>query len=224
MSAGPPNLLETIKLECVEGRRGELLRDVDRALADGVDAAEIMTRALIPAMSVVGEKYSGGEYFLPQMMLGARAMTEAMQLLEPHLAQGSYTKKAKAILGTVSGDVHDIGKNIVKVMLEGSGYHVVDLGIDVSAQGFVDAIRREAPRFVLLSALLTVTMVSMRETVQAIVGEGMRSNVVIGIGGAPVTQEFAAEIGADFYGSDAYQCAALCDRRLTHEPGDEPAG
>jgi 5-methyltetrahydrofolate--homocysteine methyltransferase len=211
-------VFETIKQECIEGKRTELLRDVNAALVNGTDAGEIMTRALIPAMSVVGERYSTGEYFLPQMMIGARAMTEAMQLLEPHLAGGTYKKKAKAVLGTVAGDVHDIGKNIVKVMMEGSGYEVVDLGVDVSSDSFLEAIHREAPRFVLLSALLTLTMENMRETVRSIARAGMRGDVIIGIGGAPATQEFADEIGADFYGADAYDCVAKSDGLLGREP------
>jgi 5-methyltetrahydrofolate--homocysteine methyltransferase len=192
----------------------ELLDEVKRALAQGVDAKAVMTEALIPAMSVVGEKYSSGEYFLPQMMLGARAMGEALQLLKPYLAKGTYERKAKAIVGTVQGDFHDIGKNIVKIMLEGGGYEVIDLGVDVSPEAFLAAVQKEAPRFVLLSALITLTMDSMRKTIQAFESAGVRGKIVVGIGGAPVTQRFADEIGADFYGSDAYGCVEKCNRLL----------
>ncbi len=208
------DILETIKEMCIKGKRVETLAEVKRALADGIDAKTVMTQSLIPAMAVVGEKYSSGEFFLPQMMLGARAMSETMAFLKPHLVQGSYEKKGKAVVGTAQGDFHDIGKNIVKIMLEGGGYEVVDLGVDVSPQAFVDAVRKEAPRFVLVSALITLTMDSMRKTVKALEGAGVRGQVVVGIGGAPVTQKFADEIGADFYSQDAYQCVEKCNQLL----------
>jgi 5-methyltetrahydrofolate--homocysteine methyltransferase len=209
------HMLETIKDDCVRGDRAGLLEDVKRALTAGVEASVVMTQALIPAMSVVGERYSTGEFFLPQMMLGARAMSEAVQLLRPYLAQGTYEQKAKVLLGTVAGDFHDIGKNIVKIMLEGGGYEVVDLGIDVSPETFVEAIRVEMPRFVLMSALLTLTMASMPKTVQAMESAGVRKDVLIGVGGAPVTQGFADQIGADFYAPDAYECVEKCNQLLT---------
>jgi 5-methyltetrahydrofolate--homocysteine methyltransferase len=208
------NILETIKEKCIKGKRVELIDEVKRALAEGVDAKTVMNEALIPAMAAVGEKYSSGEFFLPQMMLGARAMSEALQMLKPYLAQGTYEKKGKAVVGTVAGDFHDIGKNIVKIMLEGGGYEVVDLGVDVSPEAFVNAVKNEAPRFVLMSALITLTMDSMRKTIQALDAAGVRKQVLIGIGGAPVTQKFADEIGADFYSSDAYACVEQCNQRL----------
>ena len=206
--------IEAIREKCIKGKRVELLEEVKQALAEGVDAKTVMSQGLIPAMSVVGEKYSSGEYFLPQMMLGARAMSEALQFLKPYLAQGTYEKKGKAVVGTVQGDFHDIGKNIVKIMLEGGGYEVVDLGVDVSPEAFLGAVQKEAPRFVLLSALITLTMDSMRKTIQALESAGVRAQVVVGIGGAPVTQKFADEIGADFYGSDAYGCVEKCNQLL----------
>jgi len=208
------NVLETIKEKCIKGKRVEVMDEVKRALAEGIDAKRIMLEALIPAMSVVGEKYSTGEYFLPQMMLGARAMSEALQMLKPYLAQGSYEKKGKALVGTVQGDFHDIGKNIVKIMLEGGGYEVVDLGVDVSPEAFVEAVKKESPQFVLMSALITLTMDSMRKTIQSMNAAGVRKQVRVGIGGAPVTQKFADEIGADFYGSDAYGCVEKCNQLL----------
>lgn len=208
------DLLGTIKDLCVRGKRVELLEAVGRALAEGVEAKTIMTDALIPAMSVVGEKYSNGEYFLPHMMLGARAMSEAMAALKSELARGSYERKAKAVVGTVAGDFHDIGKNIVKMMLEGGGYEVVDLGVDVSPEAFVAAVEKESPRFVLMSALITLTMDSMRRTIETMKGTGVRDRVLIGVGGAPVTQKFADEVGADFYSQDAYGCVEKCNQLL----------
>ena len=208
------NVLESIKDKCIRGKRVELLEEVKRALAEGVEAKTVMNEGLIPAMAAVGEKYSSGEFFLPQMMLGARAMSEALQMLKPHLAQGTYEKKAKALVGTVAGDFHDIGKNIVKIMLEGGGYEVVDLGVDVSPEAFVGAVKKESPRFILMSALITLTMDSMRKTIRALEEAGLRKQVLIGIGGAPVTQKFADEIGADFYGSDAHGAVEKCNRLL----------
>lgn len=207
-------ILETIKEKCIKGKRAELIEEVKRALAGGIDAKTVMNEALIPAMAAVGEKYSSGEFFLPQMMLGARAMSEALQMLKPYLAQGTYEKKGKAVVGTVAGDFHDIGKNIVKIMLEGGGYEVVDLGVDVSPEAFVNAVKSEAPRFVLMSALITLTMDSMRKTILALEGAGVRRQVLIGIGGAPVTQKFADQIGADFYGSDAHGAVEKCNQLL----------
>jgi 5-methyltetrahydrofolate--homocysteine methyltransferase len=203
--------IEAIKDKVVGGKRAEVLQEVEAALAEGADSMTIMTEALIPAMSIVGEKYSSGEFFLPQMMIAARAMSEAVQRLRPLLAKSGYEKKAKAVIGTVAGDFHDIGKNIVKMMLEGNGYDVVDLGVDVSPEAFVEAIRREAPRFVLMSALITLTMDSMRRTIEALEGAGVRDKVLVGVGGAPLTQKFAEEIRADFYGADAHGCVEKCN-------------
>lgn len=204
--------LDRIKDAVVAGKREQVAAIVQEALTGGLPAGRIMTESLIPAMNVVGQKYSTGEFFLPQMMIAARAMGEALPLLRPYLAQGAFEKKAKAVLGTVAGDFHDIGKNIVKMMMEGAGYEVVDLGVDVTAETFIEAIRKESPRFVLLSALITLTMDSMKKIVAAIGGSGLRSQILIGIGGAPVTQKFADEIGADFYAQDAHGCVSNCNR------------
>lgn len=209
------DVLESIKHRVINGRRAEVVAEINAALGEGADARRIMTEALIPAMSAVGEKYSTGEFFLPQMMIAAKAMTEAMALIGPRLVQAGYERKGRAVIGTVAGDFHDIGKNIVKLMMEGSGYEVVDLGVDVSPEAFVEAVRREAPHFVLMSALITLTMESMRETVAAMRSAGVRAGVQVGIGGAPVTQQFAEEIGADFHAGDAYGCVERCNALLT---------
>lgn len=208
------NKLEAIKNRVVNGRRAEALAEIDCALSEGTEAKHIMTEALIPAMSIVGEKYSSGEFFLPQMMIAAKAMSEAMERIGPRLLQSGYERKGRAVIGTVAGDFHDIGKNIVKLMLEGNGYDVLDLGVDVSPEAFVEAVRRESPQFVLMSALITLTMESMRRTVEAMEAAGVRTAVRVGVGGAPVTQKFAEEIGADFYSDDAYGCVERCNELL----------
>lgn len=207
--------IESIKNAVIRGKRKEALEETQRALAAGVDAAAIMKEGLIAAMSVVGQKYSSGEFFLPQMMIAARAMTETLPVLKPHLVGAAAKQRGKAVIGTVAGDFHDIGKNIVKMMLEGAGYGVVDLGVDVPAERFVEAVRKESPNFVLMSSLITLTMESMRKTIQALDAAGVRGAIRVGVGGAPLTAKFAQEIGADFYSPDAYECVEACNR-LVH--------
>jgi 5-methyltetrahydrofolate--homocysteine methyltransferase len=203
--------LETIKDKCIRGKRAELVEAVKSALAAGVDAKDIMVQGLIPAMAVVGEKYSSGEFFLPQMMIAARAMSEAMEVLKTHLMKSTYQKRGKVALGTVAGDFHDIGKNIVKIMLEGGGYEVIDLGVDTPAEKFIEAVLKDSVQAVLMSSLITLTMESMRLTIHALEEAGVRKSIIIGVGGAPVTQKFADEIGADFYSPDAYGAVEKCN-------------
>jgi 5-methyltetrahydrofolate--homocysteine methyltransferase len=209
-----PQEIESIKDWVIRGRKNETVEAVRAALGAGTDPAAIMKDGLIAAMSVVGQKYSSGEFFLPQMMIAARAMSEAVGVLKPHLVGAAAENKGKALVGTVAGDFHDIGKNIVKMMMEGAGYEVVDLGVDVAPEKFVAAVEGEAPRFVLMSALITLTMESMRRTIAALDEAGVRGRVLIGVGGAPLTKKFADEIGADFYGEDAYACVQTCNRLL----------
>ena len=203
--------LENIKDKCIRGKRAELVEAIKDALAAGVDAKDIMIQSLIPAMAVVGERYSSGEFFLPQMMIAARAMSEAMEVLKSHLMKSTYEKRGKVALGTVAGDFHDIGKNIVKIMLEGGGYEVIDLGVDTPADKFIEAVQKDSVQAVLMSSLITLTMENMRRTIQALEGAGLRKSIVIGVGGAPVTQKFADEIGADFYSADAYGAVEKCN-------------
>ncbi len=203
--------VETIRQWVIKGKKNEAVAATREALAAGTDPGAIMKDGLIAAMAVVGEKYSSGEFFLPQMMIAARAMTEVIPVLKPHLVGEAAESRGKAVIGTVQGDFHDIGKNIVRMMLEGAGYEVVDLGVDVPADKFVETVKREAPQFVLMSALITLTMESMRRTIAALDAAGLRSAVKIGVGGAPLTHKFAAEIGADFYSEDAYGCVQRCN-------------
>lgn len=206
--------IATIKEWVIKGKKNEAVAATREALAAGVDPGAIMKDGLIDAMSVVGQKYSSGEFFLPQMMIAARAMTEVIPVLKPLLVGAAAEAKGKAVIGTVQGDFHDIGKNIVKMMLEGAGYVVVDLGVDVPADRFVDAVKRESPQFVLMSALITLTMESMRRTIQALDAAGLRTAVKVGVGGAPLTHKYAAEIGADFYSEDAYGCVQVCNQYI----------
>jgi 5-methyltetrahydrofolate--homocysteine methyltransferase len=206
--------IEAIRNWVIGGKRKEAVEEARRALAAGVDPGAIMKDGLIAAMSEVGRRYSSGEFFLPQMMIAARAMTEVIPVLKPHLVGAAAERRGKAVIGTVAGDFHDIGKNIVKMMLEGAGYEVVDLGVDVGPEKFVEAVQKEAPNFVLMSALITLTMESMRRTVEALDAAGLRGKVTVGVGGAPLTQKFADEIGADFYSEDAHKCVQVCNQLI----------
>jgi 5-methyltetrahydrofolate--homocysteine methyltransferase len=185
-------------------RTGKASETVERTRAlveEGVEAEAIMNQALIPAMDEVGDLFQRGEYFLPEMLVAARAMKQGLEVLSPGLAEAGIDPLGKVVMGTVKGDLHDIGKNIVIMSLEGAGFEVVDLGIDVAPDRFVEAVRAHRPAVVGLSALLTTTMRYMKDTVDAIRAAGL--DVRIMIGGAPVRQEFADEIGADFYGFDS---------------------
>ncbi len=206
--------IDAIRNFVITGKRKDAIEATNKALAAGVDPGAIMNDGLISAMSIVGQKFSNGEYFLPHMMIAARAMTDVLPVLKPHLVGVAADKKGKAVIGTVAGDFHDIGKNIVKMMLEGAGYEVVDLGVDVGVDKFVDTVRAETPQFLLMSALITLTMESARRTIQALDAAGLRAGLKVGVGGAPLTQKFADEIGADFYASDAHQCVQACNRLL----------
>jgi 5-methyltetrahydrofolate--homocysteine methyltransferase len=183
----------------------------EQALASGISVKDIIKQGLTDAMEIVGQKFEAEEYFIPDMLASAEAVGAAMQLLEPHLAKSGIKPKGKIIIATVKGDLHDIGKNIVSILLRGSGYIVIDLGHDIEPQAIVDAVREEEPEFLGLSALLTSTMVHMGDTVKALTESGLRDKVKIIIGGAPVSEEFAGSIGADGYGADGFQAVAIVE-------------
>ena len=186
-----------------EGDAGEAEAWTRRALQNGAEPGEILERGLITAMDGVGRLYSAGEIYVPEMLVAARAMKTCLTVLQPLLAQGDHASRGKVVIGTVKGDIHDIGKNIVGIMLEGSGFEVVDLGVDVSPQAFAEAVVEHRPDIVGLSALLTTTMPVMRTVISALEEFGVRETVKVMVGGAPLTDEYAREIGADAYASDA---------------------
>ena len=181
---------------------------VEEAIKDGCDPLEILNVGMIDAMGVVGEKFRNNEIFVPEMLVAARAMKKGVEVLKPHLAGDNSATVGKYIIGTVAGDLHDIGKNLVAMMIESAGFEVIDLGVDVPAEKFVEAIKSNPVcKVVVLSALLTTTMPAMKDTVAAIIDAGLKSQVKIMVGGAPITQEFADEIGADAYTADAASAA-----------------
>jgi 5-methyltetrahydrofolate--homocysteine methyltransferase len=185
------------------GETETVVKRTKEALDAGIPAEKVLKEGLIPAMEEVGEKFRNGEVYIPEVMLAARAMKGAMEVLKPILTRSSGSVAGKVVIGTVKGDLHDIGKNLVVMMMEGGGFEVIDLGADVSAERFVDAVRSHRPAFVGFSALLTTTMKEMRQTIQALEKADIRKDVRVIIGGAPVTERFAKEIGADGYAPDA---------------------
>jgi 5-methyltetrahydrofolate--homocysteine methyltransferase len=183
---------------------GEKLQELVQAAVDaGVPANEILQKALIVGMDIVGEKMETGEMFIPEVLMSARAMSISVEILKPLLAAGEAVSAGKIVIGTVKGDLHDIGKNLVVMMMESAGFEVIDLGVDVDPAKFVAAIKENKPNIVGLSALLTTTMPMMRKSIESIEESGLRDGLKIIVGGAPVNQAFADEIGADGYASDA---------------------
>jgi corrinoid protein of di/trimethylamine methyltransferase len=179
------------------------------AIDAGIGASEILSGYMVPAMDEVGRRFECEDYFVPELLLAARAMKGGLELLRPLLAAQGAAAAGRIVIGTVQGDLHDIGKNIVAAMLEGGGFEVIDLGADVAPGKFVDAVKERNPHIVCLSALLTVTMPAMKTTIDALSEAGVRDRVRIMVGGAPVTGEFASRIGADGYGENAADAVAL---------------
>ncbi len=200
--------MEALYESVLEGERDETLEYVQKALDEGIAPDMILNEGMIAAMKEVGQLFEEGEYFVPEMLIAARAMQGGLEILRPKLVAFGIEPVGKVILGTVKGDLHDIGKNLVGMMLEGAGFDVQDLGIDVASETFIEAITDDVD-VVGLSALLTTTMSEMEATIKAIDKAGLRSKVKIMVGGAPVTSDYAKKIGADGYASDAGQAAAL---------------
>ena len=184
-----------------KGRRKQVVKLVQEALDEGVPAGEILNNALLHGMNIVGDKFKKEEVFVPEVLVAARCMSEGIEVLKPHLQEGETNKLGKAVIGTVKGDKHDIGKNLVKIMLEGKGIEVIDLGIDVTAETFIEKAKEENVDIICCSALLTTTMDEMEKVVRLVKEENL--DVKVMIGGAPVNQDFCDAIGADYYTDDA---------------------
>jgi len=173
------------------------------SLAEGLTPKEILEKGLIQGMDIIGEKFKKNEVYVPEVLIAARAMHAGMDVLKPKLTETGVKNIGKVIIGTVKGDLHDIGKNLVKMMLEGAGFEVIDLGVDVGEEKFIEAIKEQKPNIVGMSALLTTTMINMPKVINAIKNAGLREKVKIMIGGAPITKNYAEQIGADGYSPDA---------------------
>ena len=205
---------EELKEAVIKGKRNAMEPLIRQALSEGLNPEEIMNGIMISAMDIVGDQFSRNEIFLPEMMIAARAMNMGLDILRPMLISAGTKSRAIAVIGTVKGDIHDVGKNIVAMVLQGSGYEVIDLGIDVPPEKFVEAINQYQPKFVLMSALITLTMSKMEETIKVLQNAGVREKVQVGVGGAPLTQSFADRIGADFYGKDARAAVIKCNELM----------
>ena len=198
----------------VETGKAKIVKQlVEAAIAEGADPKEILEQGLLPGMSVIGEKFKNNEVYVPEVLVAARAMNAGTTMLKPLLVSADVQAPGTAVIGTVRGDLHDIGKNLVKMMLEGKGITVIDLGTDVSAEQFVNAAIENEAQIICCSALLTTTMSEMEEVVKEATARGIRENVFIMVGGAPITQEFCDKIGADCYTADA---AAAADAAIAY--------
>jgi 5-methyltetrahydrofolate--homocysteine methyltransferase len=197
------DILQEIATNLYNGENRKVAELVQQALDDGVAPEAVLNGGLIAGMDEVGRDFKAGELFVPEVLIAARAMQAGMDILRPLLAEGEVPSAGKFVIGTVKGDLHDIGKNLVRMMLEGAGFETIDLGTDAEAADFVNAVREHQPELLGMSALLTTTMVNMRSTIEALEEAGLRDSVKIMVGGAPVTAAFAKEIGADAYAPDA---------------------
>jgi 5-methyltetrahydrofolate--homocysteine methyltransferase len=215
-------LLKKISLNVVQGRvesddegfdegfegQPAVTELVEEALAAGIEPEEILITGLTTAMNIVGEKFEKGEYLIPDMLAAAEAVGAGMDILTPHLLKAGVASKGKFVIATVAGDLHDIGKNIVAIMLKGAGYEVIDLGVDVTPETIINTVKGENAPYLGLSALLTTTMRTMKEVINRLNEEGLRNNVKVCIGGAPTSQEFSEKIGADTHCVDAFALLA----------------
>ena len=194
--------------EALQKGRAKLVKElVEKALAEGCDPENILDEGLLSGMSIIGEKFKNNEVYVPEVLVAARAMNAGTQILKPHLVASGVTAKGRVCIGTVQGDLHDIGKNLVRMMLESKGLEVIDLGVDVPAEKFVETAKNENCQIICCSALLTTTMSVMKDVVKAAEAAGIRDSVKIMVGGAPVNEAYRAEIGADCYTPDAASAA-----------------
>lgn len=203
----------------MEGEAQEVKEKTEQALALGITAKTIVYEGLMPAMNVLAEKFKSGTIFIPDVLMSSRAMHASLYVLKPLLAKTRLNLKGKIVVGTVAGDLHDIGKNMVAMMLEGAGFQVIDIGIDVPVSAFVDAVNEHKPDILAMSALLTTTMGELREVIKLLEVKGLRNNLRVLVGGGPVTAEFAVAINADAYASDSFRAIEAANRLLLGEVG-----
>lgn len=205
------NILDDVSANLQKGRMKAVAQLVQQAIDEKIPAQEILDKGLLPGMDIIGEKFKNNQIFLPEVVIAARAMSAGTALLRPLLVGDGRKPKGRVVIGTVKGDMHDIGKNLVKMMMEGRGLEVIDLGTDVSPARFVETAQKESCRVVACSALLTTTMTAMKDVVEAFQAAGLRDSVKIMVGGAPVTDAFCKQIGADAYTPDAASAAEVAE-------------
>ena len=207
-------LISSISAALQSGKAKMVKELVEQALAGGISAKTILEDGLLAGMDVVAEKFKNNEVYVPEVLIAARAMNAGTALLKPHLAESGAKPIGKALIGTVKGDLHDIGKNLVRMMFEGKGIEVIDLGVDVSPEQYLAAFQEHDADVIALSALLTTTMGEMKNTVEAFKAAGIRDKAIIMVGGAPVTDHFRAEAGADIYTADAASAAEAAKQAI----------
>jgi 5-methyltetrahydrofolate--homocysteine methyltransferase len=207
-------ILQELAAHIVSGSAPKAEEMTQKALDSGIEPAAILNQGLIAGMTEVGIKFKANEFYVPEVLIAARAMKAGMKILRPKLVESGIEPVGKFVVGTIRGDLHDIGKNLVAMMMEGAGYEIVDLGVDVTAEKFVNAVKEKNAKIIGMSALLTTTMVNMKEVIQSFETNGLRKNVKIIVGGAPLTQNFADEIGADGYAPDAASAVELAKKML----------
>jgi len=195
--------LEKISSGVISGDDAGVAELTQKAIDEGVEPAEIINSGLISGMNVVGQRFKAGDMYVPEVMVAARAMKAGMELVKPLIVEGDIPSSGKVVIGTVAGDLHDIGKNLVGMMMESGGMTVVNMGVDISTDKFAAAVREHKPDVLAMSALLTTTMLAMKDTIELLKEEGLRDSVKVIVGGAPVTADFANEIGADGWAPDA---------------------
>lgn len=206
--------LNAIKEALINGRAPVVKELVQKAVDEGVPSGDILKQGLIAGMDVVGDRFKKNEFYVPEVLIAARAMHAGMDIVKPLLAKSGVQPVGKVAIGTVKGDLHDIGKNLVSMMLEGAGFDVLDLGIDVSPEKFVESVKDKGVQLIGLSALLTTTMTQMKTTIDALKAAGLKDKAKVMVGGAPLTQKYADEIGADGYAPDAASAATKAKELL----------
>lgn len=209
-------IFEEIADEVVKGNSSSVEELTKKALSQDISAKEILNNGLVGGMGIVSEKFKNNEIFIPEVLISAKSMNTGLEILKPLLAETNVKPLGKVVIGTVKGDLHDIGKNIVAMLLQGAGFEVIDLGADVPKEKFLEFVKKEHADIVGMSALLTTTMVSMKETIQTLKDAGLRESVKVIIGGAPVTESYASQINADGYASDAASAVDMSKKLLNN--------
>ncbi len=203
------DILETIKEMVVDGKYKDIEAEVQRAVDSGTDLNRLINEALISAMDIVGKRFAEGEIYVPEMLVSAKTMKQGLDIIKPLLTAGEAEHRGTIVMGTVKGDLHDIGKNLVIMMMEGAGFRIIDLGVDVKIEDLIDTVKKEEADVLGLSALLTTTMPEMQKVIEALEEAGLRNQLKVIVGGAPIDQGFADKIGADGFGADAVEAVQL---------------
>jgi corrinoid protein of di/trimethylamine methyltransferase len=210
------DIVETIKEMVVNGKFNDIEAEVQRAVDGGTDLTRLINDALISAMDTVGQRFADSEIFVPEMLVSAKTMKQGLDIIKPLLQSGEAENRGTIVMATVKGDLHDIGKNLVTMMMEGAGFKIIDLGVDVKIEDLIEAVKEEEADILGLSALLTTTMPQMQNVIEVLTTEGLRDKVKVIVGGAPIDQGFADKIGADGSGADAVEAVWLA-RKLVDE-------